>query len=65
MSNELAGYVSKVHRHAYEVTDCDVVALRESGLTEDEIFELTVAAAVGAGLRRLDLARAAREGSEP
>lgn len=64
LSSEMAGYVSKVHRHAYEVTDHDVASLRDSGLGEDEIFELTVAAAVGAGMRRLDLARAARDGSE-
>ena len=35
------------------VTDEDVAELRSSGLSEDEIFELTVAAAVGAGLERL------------
>lgn len=64
LSSEVAGYVSKVHRHAYEVTDRDVVSLRESGLSEDEIFELTISAAVGAGVRRLDMARAAREASE-
>ena len=46
-------YLQKVHRHAYRVTDEDVSDLRSSGLSEDEIFELTVAAAVGAGLERL------------
>jgi alkylhydroperoxidase family enzyme len=48
------GYVEKVRRNAYRVTDRDVLELRESGLSEDEIFELTVAAAVGAGLERLE-----------
>jgi alkylhydroperoxidase family enzyme len=43
-----------VRRHAYRVTDSQVEALRAAELNEDEIFELTVAAAVGAGLDRLD-----------
>jgi alkylhydroperoxidase family enzyme len=47
-------YVETVRRHAYRVTDAQVEALRAAGLGEDEIFELTVATAVGAGLERLD-----------
>jgi len=47
-------YVETVRRHAYKVTDAQVEALRAAGLSEDEIFELTVAGAVGAGLERLD-----------
>jgi len=47
-------YLDKVRRHAYAVTDEDVQALKEVGYTEDEIFELTVSAAVAAGLERLD-----------
>ena len=38
--------------HAYRVTDGDVESLLASGLSEDEIFEATVAAAVTAGLER-------------
>jgi alkylhydroperoxidase family enzyme len=45
-------YLEKVRLHAYRVTDADVAALREAGLSEDEIFEATVAAAVTAGLER-------------
>jgi alkylhydroperoxidase family enzyme len=45
-----------VRAKAYTVTDADVDALREAGLSEDEIFEQTVAAAIGEGLRRLDAA---------
>jgi alkylhydroperoxidase family enzyme len=48
------GYVETVRRHAYRVTDVQVEALRDAGLSEDDVFELTVAAAVGAGLARLD-----------
>ena len=49
-------YLEKVRRHAYRVTDADVEALKAAGLSEDEIFEQTVAAAIGEGLRRLDAA---------
>lgn len=47
-------YVETVRAHAYRVTDAHVEALRAAGLGEDEIFELTVAAAVGAGLERAE-----------
>jgi hypothetical protein len=49
----LASYVDKVAIEAYKVTDKDVEALKQSGLSEDEIFEVTVATALGAGLERL------------
>lgn len=49
-----AVYLDKVRRHAYRVTDRDVEALKAAGHSEDEIFEHTVAAAVAAGLERLD-----------
>jgi len=52
----MASYLTKVRERAYTVTDSDVEALKASGLTEDEIFEQTVAAAIGQGLRRLDKA---------
>jgi alkylhydroperoxidase family enzyme len=51
---DFAAYLDKVRRHAYEVTDRDVEALKEAGHSEDEIFEQTVSAAVAAGLERLD-----------
>jgi alkylhydroperoxidase family enzyme len=52
----LAGYLAKVRDRAYAVTDEDVHALKAAGVTEDEIFEQTVAAAVSEGLRRWDAA---------
>ena len=52
----MAGYLRKVHERAYTVVDGDVEALKAAGLSEDEIFEQTVAAAIGEGLRRLDRA---------
>ena len=54
----LAGYLEKVHTAAYKVTDADVQALKDAGVSEDEIFEQTVAAAISEGLRRLDAAEA-------
>ena len=47
-------YLDKVRRHAYQVSDADVEALKAAGHSDDEIFEHTVAAAVGAGLERLN-----------
>ena len=51
---ELAAYLEKVRLRANEVTDADIEALKAAGLSEDEIFEHTVAVAVAAGLERLD-----------
>ena len=56
---ELQPYLDKVRRHAYTVTDRDVEELKRAGFSEDEIFEHTVAAAVTAGLERLDAGLAA------
>jgi alkylhydroperoxidase family enzyme len=48
-----AELVEKVRRHAYRVTDTDIAALRGAGYSEDQIYELTIAAALGEGTRRL------------
>lgn len=60
----LAAYVDKVARHAYRVTDADVAALQQAGHSDDTLFEITVAAAVGAALHRLDRGMAALRGEE-
>jgi alkylhydroperoxidase family enzyme len=52
----MAAYLDKVRSRAYEVTDADVQALKDAGVSEDEIFEQTVAVAISEGLRRLDAA---------
>jgi len=54
----MAAYLDKVRRRAYAVTDADVDALKAAGLSEDEIFEQTVAVAIAEGFRRLDAAEA-------
>ena len=51
-------YLDQVRRGAYRITDEDVAALLRAGHSEDEVFELTVAAAVAAGLERRDAALA-------
>jgi alkylhydroperoxidase family enzyme len=51
---DVAAYVSTVQQHAYRVTDAQVSALRSQGLSDDEIFEITLAAALGAAEQRLD-----------
>jgi alkylhydroperoxidase family enzyme len=44
---------------SYRITDGDVAALEAAGHSQEEIFEITVAAATGAALHRLDRALAA------
>ena len=59
LPDEAQRYRDTIERHAYRVVDADVDALREAGWSDEAIFELTVAAALGAGLRRLDAGLAA------
>jgi hypothetical protein len=58
-SDPAAALVDKVVRHAWKVTDEDVAAAKLAGVREDEIFELTVCAALGASTRQLRAALAA------
>jgi hypothetical protein len=53
--------IDKVARFAYKVTDEDVAAAKAAGLTEDQIFELSVCAAIGQSTRQLENALAALE----
>ena len=55
----LAGYIDKVALHAYRIADADLGALRQAGNADDALFEVTVAAAVGAALGRLERGLAA------
>jgi alkylhydroperoxidase family enzyme len=57
----LARLIDKVAKQAYKVTDEDIAAARASGLTEDQIFELVVCAAIGQATRQYDAALAALE----
>jgi alkylhydroperoxidase family enzyme len=53
--------VDKVANTAWKVTDEDVAAAKAAGLSEDEIFELTIAAAFGQSTRQLTRALTAVE----
>jgi hypothetical protein len=46
-------YLDKVRQRAYRIVDRDVDALTAAGLSDNAIFEVTVAAALGAAERRL------------
>ena len=59
---ELEAYVSKVTLYAYKVTDEDIAELKALGYTEDELFEITISAALGAGRTRLEYGLAALKG---
>jgi alkylhydroperoxidase family enzyme len=52
-------YAQTVRDASYRVTDADVAALKANGHTEDEIFEVTVAVAVGAASHSYQLGRVA------
>ncbi len=60
---ELVSYVKKIALHAYKTTDEDIEALRKAGYSEDAIFEITVSAALGAGMARLERGLAALHGN--
>ena len=46
-------YIDTVTKHAYRTTDSQVEQLKAAGHSEDAIFEMTIATALGAGLARL------------
>jgi hypothetical protein len=56
-------YVAKVRESSYRITDADIENLVAGGCTEDAIFEMTLAAAVGAASERLDAGLRALRGS--
>ena len=49
----VARYLDLVRTAPYKVTDIEVDRLRDAGLDDDAIFELTVSAALGAACERL------------
>jgi alkylhydroperoxidase family enzyme len=50
-------YAAKVRDESHRVTDADIVRLKDAGHTEDAIFEITVAATVGAALHSFEAGR--------
>ncbi|MFZ1012622.1 MAG: hypothetical protein WAN28_04705, partial [Terracidiphilus sp.] len=51
--------VDKVARNVYKISDEDIAAARAADLSEDEVFEIVVCAAVGQATRQYDSALAA------
>jgi alkylhydroperoxidase family enzyme len=43
-----------VREQSYRISDADFARLTATGLGDDAIFEITISAAVGAALQRLD-----------
>jgi hypothetical protein len=61
LAEPLHTLIDKVARHADRVTDEDIAGARASGLSEDQIFEIIVCAAIGQATRQYDGALAALE----
>ena len=59
LTEPLRMLVNKVALDASGITDEDIAAARRSGLSEDQIFEIVVCAAVGQATRQYDQALAA------
>ena len=64
-SGPLGTYVQKVAQHAFMLNDDDIAELHRAHYSDDQIFEATVSAAVGAGLFRLDCVLNALRSSRP
>lgn len=56
--------IERVATHARKVSDEDITAAKESGLSEDQVFEIVVCAAVGQATRQYDAALAALREAE-
>jgi hypothetical protein len=59
LGEPLSTLIDKLTKHAHKVTDNDITAARESGLSEDQIFEIAICAAIGQATRQYDTALAA------
>jgi hypothetical protein len=59
LAEPAATLVDKVARRAFSVTDGDIASVIDSGLSEDQVFEIVVCAAIGEATRQYDSAFAA------
>ena len=59
---DLSEFVDRVAVNAWRVTSEEVASLLEAGFSEDEVFEVTVSAAMGAACGRLERGLAALRG---
>ena len=56
VADELVGWVDMIAVNPSRASDADVDELKDSGFSEDDIIEITEAAALGASLARLEVA---------
>jgi alkylhydroperoxidase/carboxymuconolactone decarboxylase family protein YurZ len=56
LDEPLRTLIGKVAERPTQITDEDIAAVKAAGLTEDEIFELVVCAAVGQSTRQYETA---------
>lgn len=61
---ELTDYLKKIALHAYKITDEDVAVLQQAGYSDEALFEITLTAALGAGIARLERGLSALESEE-
>ncbi|MEV4319056.1 hypothetical protein [Actinocrispum sp. NPDC049592] len=54
VTEPVRGYAAKVCEASYRVTDEDIEGLKTDGMDEEAVFEITVAAALGAALHRFE-----------
>jgi hypothetical protein len=59
LSQPLVSLIDKVANSSFKITDKDIASAKESGFTEDQIFELIISAAVGQSERQYESAIAA------
>ena len=59
----VGSYAEMGRDRSYRITDSDLARLTAAGLSDDAIFEITIAAAAGAALQRLDAGMLAVRGS--
>lgn len=52
LTEPLSIVIDKVARNAYKITEKDIMELKVSGISEDQIFELVICAAVGQATRQ-------------
>jgi hypothetical protein len=59
LSDPIRTLIEKVAHHSYQITDQDVAAVRAAGLSDDQIFEIVICAAIGQASRQYNSALAA------
>jgi hypothetical protein len=64
LSGPLGELIGKVVTRPTQVTEADLTAARESGLSEDQLFELVICAAVGHSARLYETGLAALADAE-